>query len=211
MLAPGRLVHLQDAAQLRKQQRKLEAALSRAQEEASALSAELNAAQKDAAAAKALLSMSHGRNALVEKAWKTAQEDAMSLRGQQRRMQAALSAAQKEARALAAELERARAVGQLEAAYGSSAEHSELGTLRSRTSMLEKAYASATEVGFAAARTTCCRAAALVGFWPAGLTWRLCIAAAAAALCLQLPTAGCCDACPRYAGGQGGAGEAGGS
>lgn len=139
------MMEAQDAAQLRKQQRKLEAALSRAQEEASALSAELNAAQKDAAAAKALLSMSHGRNALVEKAWKTAQEDAMSLRGQQRRMQAALSAAQKEARALAAELERARAVGQLEAAYGSSAEHSELGTLRSRTSMLEKAYASATE------------------------------------------------------------------
>ena len=139
----------QDAAQLRKQQRKLEAALSRAQEEASALSAELNAAQKDAAAAKALLSMSHGRNALVEKAWKTAQEDAMSLRGQQRRMQAALSAAQKEARALAAELERARAANQeLErAASGAGGASAELSTLRSRAELLEKAYANATEVG----------------------------------------------------------------
>jgi chromosome segregation ATPase len=136
---------LQAAAQLRKQQQKLETALGRAQQEASALSTQLGAAQKDAAAAKAMLSMSSGRNALVEKAWQAAQEDAASLRAQQRSMQAALSSAQREARTLAAELEMARAQQQQEQQGGwqSDQPDQDLGALRSRVSMVEKAWTQA--------------------------------------------------------------------
>jgi uncharacterized protein YukE len=80
---------------------------------------------------------------MLERKWAEASDEANQLRGEKQGLQAALTQVQREARVLAGQLEEARGlVGQLEEAQqAAAAANGMLDSLRSRTAMLEKAWA----------------------------------------------------------------------
>jgi chromosome segregation ATPase len=122
---------------------RLQGEVQQAEELVQALAQEVERAQRAAAAARDELASVQQRNRGLEHQWVAASGEANQLRGEKQGLQAALTQVQREARVLAGQLEEARGlVGQLEEAQqAAAAANGMLDSLRSRTAMLEKAWA----------------------------------------------------------------------
>lgn len=111
------------------------------------MAVQLEEAQREAAAAKSQAASTVWRNALLEKAWTAALEDSKMLQLKKRSLESALAQSQREAFALAAQLERASALAdELEAAQeDASVAKKQASSARARIALLEKAWTAALE------------------------------------------------------------------